>query len=370
MPLTAISAAFDRERLRQARTLAGLKKNEVAERVGVSAAAIGQYESGAAKPRPEHLPTLARTLDVDVTFFAAGRPLFGIDTGHVHFRSLRSMRASDRELALTTVEQIRELVHVFERHVEFPAVDLPEVPDSSTAPEAAALLRDHWNLGTRPVRHLVATMESNGVVVVVTSQNAIERVDAFSCELEGRPVVVSSPRWSMEVYKHRFTCAHELGHLLMHHDPKPGDVEQEKEADAFAAAFLTPAVEMNKELPERVDLDTLDRIGRKWGVSIESLLLRMRELRHVSEPTLRRAFQRLAMIKDVRPAEPLTAYPGEQPTLLLQALELSTEGSRGIADLAAELSWKPRRIRDLIGIESARPRLSVVRDPAVSEEVS
>lgn len=366
--LTTISATFDRERLRQARTLAGLRKNEVAVQVGVSPAAIGQYESGVAKPRSEHLLALANALDVEVGFFAAGRPLFGIDTGHVHFRSLRAMRAGDRDLALTTVEQIRELIHVFERHVEFPAVDLPQVEAETTPAEAAALLRGHWGLGMGPVRHLVATMESNGVVVVVTGQNAIRNVDAFSCELDERPVVVSSPRRSMEVYKHRFTCAHELGHLLMHHDPKPGDPQQEKDADAFAAAFLTPAAEMSKVLPIRIDLDELDRIGRRWGVSVESLLMRMRELRCVSEPTLRRAYQRLAMLKDVRTTELLTAYPGEQPTLLRQALDLSAESGAAIGTIAEELQWRPRRIRELIGIDDARPKLAIVRGPYDPEE--
>jgi Zn-dependent peptidase ImmA (M78 family) len=43
------------------------------------------------------------------------------------------------------------------------------------------------------------------------------------------------------VYEYRFTCAHELGHLLMHPSPLPGDRQQEREADQFAAEFLTPA---------------------------------------------------------------------------------------------------------------------------------
>jgi len=39
----------------------------------------------------------------------------------------------------------------------------------------------------------------------------------------------------------RFDAAHELGHLIMHHDAEPGDLYMERQADAFAAAFLMPA---------------------------------------------------------------------------------------------------------------------------------
>jgi Zn-dependent peptidase ImmA (M78 family)/transcriptional regulator with XRE-family HTH domain len=329
--------------------------------VGVSPAAIGQYESGVAKPRPDHLPSLAKALAVNVGFFATGRPFFQLDTGSVHFRSLRSMRAKDRDRALSTAEQVRELTHVFERYVEFPEVDLPVIPAGSTPAEAAERLRDHWNVAAGPMPHLVATMESFGIVVIVSKQGEMERVDAFSTDIAGRPIVISSPRRSMDVYKHRFTCAHELGHLLLHGEPQPGDALQEVEADQFAAALLTPAHELAKVLPTRIDLSALDRIGRTWGVSVESLLLRMREIRQVSEATLRRAYQRLAMLKDVRQNEPLTLYPGERPVLLRQALDLcEQESGVSAVDIADELQWQPRRVRELLGVEDNRPKLTLV----------
>lgn len=360
--MQAISDAFDPDRLRQGRTLARLKKNELAQKVGVSPAAIGQYESGVAKPRPEHLPDLAKALGVDVEFFASGRPFFRVDTGNVHFRSLRSMRAGDRDRALSTAEQVRELTHVLERYVEFPEVNLPEIAPGSTPAQAAQHVREHWHVPSGPIPHLIATMESYGIVVLVSKQGEMERVDAFSTDIAGRPIVVSTPRRSMEVYRHRFTCAHELGHLLLHPDPQPGDTLQELEADQFAAALLTPANELTTVLPTRVDLTELDRISRTWGVSVESLLLRMREIRQTSETTLRRAYQRLAMLKDIRRPEPLTAYPGEMPVLLRQALELcEQEAGVGVVDIADELHWQPRRIRELLGVDDERPKLTVVR---------
>ncbi len=49
----AVSAAFEPARLTQARHLAGMTKTAVAEALGVSAVAVGQWEAGTHPPRPD-----------------------------------------------------------------------------------------------------------------------------------------------------------------------------------------------------------------------------------------------------------------------------------------------------------------------------
>ena len=90
--LTAISEAFDPARLTQARRLAGLTKRAVADAVKVSPAAVGQWESGAAAPRPDHVARLADLLEVPPGSLAIGRRYVRLDVGDAHFRSLRSTR--------------------------------------------------------------------------------------------------------------------------------------------------------------------------------------------------------------------------------------------------------------------------------------
>lgn len=359
--LRDVADAFEPARLRQARVLARKKKAELATPVGVSAAAIGQYEAGVVKPRPEHILRLAKALDIEPGFFAAGRPLLPLDTGSAHFRSLRSMRAADRDRALATAEQTWELAFALEKRVQFPEVNMPVVEEGVSPSVAARLLRTHWGIHEGPLPHLVATMESNGIIVLVLQEGSIENVDAFSIEVSGRPIVISTPRRSNNVFRHRFTCAHEIGHLLLHHDARPGDPLQEREADEFAAAFLTPKAEIGAALPNRIDLAELDRLSRIWGVSIESLIRRMSELRLASEASVRRAYQRLNSNPNLRADEPWIAYRGETPSLLRQALTLCEQVGTSIADLANELEWSPARIRELMGIEDARPKLTIVR---------
>lgn len=360
--LQTIADAFEPARLTQARVLCELTKGELAEKVGVSAAAVGQYESGATRPRPDLIPELAKKLRVRVDFFAAGRPLGRLDVANAHFRSLRSTRAKDRAKAAAHAEQLWELTYALEKQVRFPEVDLPVVPENSSPVEAARVLRQAWEIHRGPVPHLAATMESRGIVVslIPLTNEAITRVKAYSTNELGRPLVIITPERFKSVYEYRFTCAHELGHLLLHPTPLPGDRQQEREADQFAAAFLTPSDEIKPLLPKTVRMAALDQLSKTWGVPIESLIYRMGELRLVSEASIRRAHQTLAGMADLRRDEPLSSYPGEVPTLLREALELAARHDFDQAALANELKWRTSHIAEVIGEIDVRPALRVV----------
>ena len=135
----------------------------------------------------------------------------------------------------------------------------------------------------------------------------------------------------------------------------------EKEADEFAAAFLTPASSMDAVLPQRLDLAALERLARTWGVSPHSLVRRMVERGRTTESSARRAYQRLAMIYDPS-ADPTSAYPGEVPTLLKKATELAADHGSGVPAFAELLKISPRPVRDLLGEADQRPVLRLVVD--------
>ncbi|GAA3707438.1 XRE family transcriptional regulator [Microlunatus aurantiacus] len=351
---------FEPARLTQARVLAGMTKKELAAAVGVSPTAVSQYESGLTHPRPRLLLDLARVLGHDVRFFAGGRPLARVDTGDAHFRSLRSLRAADRDRALATAEQVWELVCALERHVHLPEVNLPSDVSDATPRAAAQAVRKHWRLPRGPVKHLVATMELNGVVVVLSHEDSgIDRVDAFSTVIADRPIVISTPRRSNDVYRHRFTCAHELGHLVLHQGQPAENIAAERQADEFAAEFLTPEGAMRSLLPSRMDLAALSRLAQTWGVSPDSLIRRMSELRMVSDVTIRRAYVRLNAVRELAGTSPIHRYEGEVPTMLRRAIALTQRVGVGPRELAAELRWQPDRIHDLIGGGDTRPKLTL-----------
>jgi Zn-dependent peptidase ImmA (M78 family)/transcriptional regulator with XRE-family HTH domain len=350
---------FEPARLTQARARVGVSKTDLAARVGVSTAAIGQYEAGINSPRSEVVEKLARELEVRPDFFSVGRPLARFDILNAHFRSLRSARVGDRHKALATATLVWELTFALERYVRLPEADLPEVPPDTAPAEAAVILRNHWALADGPIKHLVATAESHGIVAVVRPLGEIDAVDAFSLIIVDRPIIVTTPRRSENVFRHRFSIAHEIGHLLLHGNSSGQSAAIEREADEFAAAFLTPAGAMDSALPVRLDLAVLDRLGRTWGVSPHSLVRRMVERGRTSESSARRAYQRLAMIDDPA-ADPTSAYPGETPTLLKKAAELASDHGTAVPALAEVLKVSPGLIRDLLGQVDQRPVLRLV----------
>lgn len=350
---------FEPARLTQARVRQSMTKTDVAAEVGVSAAAIGQYEAGVNSPRIDVLERLAKALDVRPEFFSVGRPLARIDTVNAHFRRLRSARVSDRQKALATATLVWELTFALERYVRLPEVDLPEVEPGSSPAEAAVTLRRHWGLPDGPVKHLVATAEAHGIVVTVRPLAEIDAVDAFSVVIVDRPIVITTPRRTENVFRHRFSIAHEIGHLLLHSDSGEHSAAVEKEADEFAAAFLTPAASMDEVLPQRLDLAVLNRLGRTWGVSPTSLIRRMVERGRTTESSARRAYQRLSAVYDAK-ADPTNAYPGEVPTLLRKAADLAGDHGAPVPVLAESLKISPSQVRDLLGEVDERPVLRLV----------
>jgi Zn-dependent peptidase ImmA (M78 family) len=217
-----------------------------------------------------------------------------------------------------------------------------------------------------PIPHLVRTMEAHGLIVTLIpfAGPATATVDAFSTSQLPRPIVVLTPDRANDVYRHRFTAAHELGHLLLHGDAAPGDVIQEKQADAFAAEFLTPGELIRPELPPRMDLKALERLSKKWGVAVDSLVYRCREVGAVSDPAYRRAYQRLNQLRRLGlfQPEPVDGYPGEIPILISRAFALAEDNGLTMAALARELTYPLPRLRLLLGDADGdvRPQLRLV----------
>jgi len=369
--LAAVAAAFDPGRLMQARRLAELTKKGVAAEVGVSPAAVGQWESGTTAPRPDHIARLADLLEVPPAFLATGRRYVRLDVADAHFRSLRSTPAALRAKAIAFTEQIWELTHALETRVQIPTVDLPGFAGGEVHPgdyagnpgAAARELRRHWGLGEGPIPHLVNTMERHGLIVTLIpfAGAATKTIDAFSTSHLPRPVVVLTPDRADDIYRHRFTAAHELGHLMLHGDTAPGDPVQEREADAFAAELLTPGAAIVPLLPARVELHELERLGQSWGVAVESLVYRCHEVGRISDATYRRAFQRLNQLRHLGlfAREAVEGYPGEIPTLISKAFALAEHHGLTLRQLADELKITLPRLRLLLAQPDQRPTLQL-----------
>jgi AraC-like DNA-binding protein len=111
-----------------------------------------------------------------------------------------------------------------------------------------------------------------------------------------------------------------------------------------------------------MDLHALDDLSSAWGVSVESLIYRCREVGSISDSTYRRAFQRLNQLRQIGlfQPEPATAHPGEIPALLTRAFDIASDHGLSIAELADELHCSVRRVRTLLGYQDPRPALQLL----------
>lgn len=321
------SCLFDGSRLTLARNLLGFRKNELAAKIGKSQTAVAAWEQGTKRPTPSNVAALSIALGVDPGFFIAGVPNLRQPNTLPHFRSLRSTTQLQRDQADAYGTLAMEVAWMLERNVEFRESDIPCIPASddeeSDEPELAArAVREAWNLGSGPIRHMIRELENHGIFVVFSPPRAAS-LDAFSVQAAPHSMVILNPTKD-DYYRQRFDVAHELGHLIMHADTDPGSHLVESQANRFAAELLAPADAIYDSLPTSINATTWRRLmdlKEEWRVSIQALLMRCRVLGRLSEVAYRNAMMSLSK-NGWRRAEPGAIWVLEQPSILPRAVEL------------------------------------------------
>jgi transcriptional regulator with XRE-family HTH domain len=117
----------DGRRLAVARRLACMPRSELARRIGVTPAAVTQYERGLTRPTTTVLERIGLALGMPQEFFSRGLDFPEVRSSTAHFRSLRSTPANRREQALAFGELALAVLDLIERYVDLPAVRLPSI---------------------------------------------------------------------------------------------------------------------------------------------------------------------------------------------------------------------------------------------------
>ena len=312
-------------RLTMARELRKLTKVDLAKRIGKTAGALTQFESGMSRPEPATLGELSLALGLAPGFFVRELGPQTITVEDCHFRSLRSATQRERRQLIARGALICELLELLEDYVDLPAEQFQGVQHTPKSAEdierIATEVRTTWGLGLGPIPNIVRLLESRGAVGAVIPEDC-RRVDAFSTWYRGRPIVfLVFTKGSTS--RTRFDAAHELGHLVMHADAEPGSQELERQANRFAGAFLVPRESFVRECPRRLDWDHLYELKVRWRVSVAALVRRAFDLGIYSTATYRRAFVQLNQ-RGERTHEKMEPQ-AEMPTLLSQSLALVSE---------------------------------------------
>ncbi len=390
-------AMFNPQRFALARRRRGMKKRELAERVGVTQRSVSGYESGDQEPEASTLKRIAEALRFPEAFFMGDDPEFP-SPDVASFRSLSKMTSAQRDTALGAGAVALLLNQWIEDRFDLPQPDVPDFgreratlrtvsadvsseeleiyPTAGDAqdPEAAAeMLRVHWGLGQQPIKNMVALMESKGIRVYSLAIEAKE-VDAFSMWSCGRPFVFLNTYKSAEHC--RFDAAHELGHLILHRHAQPQGPDLEREANAFASAFLMPRSSVLAMAPRAPSLPSLIKFKKHWSVSVAALNYRLHALGLTTDWTYRTLCIQIAQ-EGYRTTEP-DCIPHEKSLVLEKVFASLREEGLTKASIAGELAIDPDEIneltfglmlnvlkgRDISGLKSSksgRPSLSLVK---------
>ncbi len=324
-------------RLRLARMLRGFNQAELARQVGVSASAISQFEGGAAVPSDHTLERLTVALGCSPEFFS--RPWQELALSKPFFRRLRSCPQQERDRAEAYAYAIAEVVELLEQYVQLPqprfdfGCGLSWVDITPKQIEEAALrVRAVWEIPPGPIANVVRLLEARGAVVAAVG--AFDpSLDAFSMRTRRRPVIVLCSEKGAAA-RRRFDAAHELGHLVLHDHPADATKPQEKQAHRFASAFLMPAAEVEPWLVTRSNqLELLEEGSRIWGVSMQALLFRARDLGTLSEHAYQRTMRRMSA-RGWRTREPIEIGPIEKPELLARVAETLPHAGTSLAAIS------------------------------------
>ena len=213
-------------------------------------------------------------------FFFSASPIDVPAESAVSFRSLAKMTAGHRDMALVQSALCIQLNSFFESKFEMPKAQVPDLSHIGSPEAAADYLRRDWAIGNLPIGNLIHLLESRGVRIYSLAIESLE-VDALSTWKEGIPFMFLNLQKTAE--HGRFDAAHELGHLVLHQHGSQGGREAEREAHAFASAFLMPEASVIARAPRFATIDQLEKLKRIWGVSVAALNHRLHTIGMTSD---------------------------------------------------------------------------------------
>jgi Zn-dependent peptidase ImmA (M78 family)/DNA-binding XRE family transcriptional regulator len=266
-------------RLTLVRRRKGLTKIAFAQKIGVDRKSVQAYEAGASIPSEETMDRILAVSGFPWEFFT-GDDLEEPTPDSGSFRSMSKMTAPQRDMALSQAALGLYLSGWLSKKFELPIVQLPNLGRVPNPEAVSEFVRREWGLGSLSIRNMIHLLEARGVRVFSLAVDARE-VDAFSMWNGGIPYVFLNTNKSAE--HSRFDAAHELGHLILHKHGPPRGLEAEKQANAFASAFLMPRGSVLANAPAFPTYANLVRLKKIWTTSVAALAYRLHGLELMSD---------------------------------------------------------------------------------------
>lgn len=361
--------------LREAREAREITATALSEIIGVSKAAVSQYEHDRQTPRPEVMARICTSLNLPRAFFATTR---SVPDAPIFYRSMASATKRARLRAERRYGWCRTLATYLTAFVEAPEVDFPTLHEGTIASLSlddieglADDLRQHWGIGIGPISNMTWLLENKGAIVSKWDLGAAQ-LDAFSqwpldCD---RPFVILGDG-KESCARSRFNVGHELGHLVLHRHVTAKNVRtgsdhkiMESQAHRFAAAFCLPAAAFAADFAAPT-LGSFLALKRKWRLSIGMMIKRAEDLGYITPRKSRRLWMSYAK-RGWKKREPLDdEQPVERPQFLARSLLLLLDnGVQTASQVSAALPFSASDLGALAGVDPKLLRETTARiDP-------
>lgn len=279
------------KRLRQARVLNKMSMDRLAEVMSnaVTKQAISKYESAKMMPNSTILISLSDALDVDPDYFF--RPFsFDVNEFKVSFRKKSDTRIKDIDALKVQIqdeiERYLEIEELLGKENDCITQSHGEILHSAEQMRVlASEIRKEWELGNDAIANVQNILESKGIKVISTE--APKGFDGVSGIVNDKEFVVVLNKMQTHVERRRFTCMHELGHLLYDGRFSSELTQRQKErlCDAFASEMLLPTVILQHYFSpgEKISLSELRQLQLVYGISIDAIMYKLKEIGIISE---------------------------------------------------------------------------------------
>jgi len=294
MAWEGLSPADLGSRLRIAREAAGITQAAAAKKIEIARTTLVAIEQGRRRLKTSELQQLARVYGTSVNALLRREAVF-VDIVP-QFRNLGSsgevaaIRAAQllSDLARAEVE-LENVLGITRAHNYPPERPLLAGSECGQAEQDAAELRQWLGLGSAPIRDIVSILELDlGIRMYVRPiGSAVSGLFSFH-ETVGACILLNA---NHPLERRVQTAAHELGHFVSNRHQAavlriagPGKSREERYADAFGRAFLTPARAVKQRFSEiTAGSSQLTRrhiilLAHAFGVSREALVRRLEDL--------------------------------------------------------------------------------------------
>jgi Zn-dependent peptidase ImmA (M78 family)/DNA-binding XRE family transcriptional regulator len=303
-------------RLRQAREDAELTQDDVAGYLDISRPAVSQIEGGRNRVDSLTLRRLATLYHRAMESFFDEQPT-GPDIGDRLFETVGALSVHDRGTLTQFLEFCTSLGSLRKLLGKPPSRVIGTKPVSPRARKYAAEAlaveeRGLLGLGQAPVGEALFDLLEAVGIPVYRSPMEDSRISGLLVNHPdaGAVIFVNSRQYR---WRQVFTAAHEFGHFLVHQTEQPvacrifererrrGEGTGEEFVNAFASQFLMPSDGIKQALiemgagSEKLAVEDIIRLQRRFGVSFQAMLYRLLRLRLISESDVE------ALKQDVKP---------------------------------------------------------------------